>query len=122
MKKILGLVFGLLFVGTAHAALPSGYTELEYIQSSGTQYINTETVPSTGGYEFDVNVATINGGTSTIMGNQRTAMLYTILGNSIVLYQGSTNVEIATGLVPGVMNNVRLFGASNLSTMLQVGG
>lgn len=29
------------------SVLPSGYTELEYIQSSGTQYINTGIVPST---------------------------------------------------------------------------
>lgn len=29
------------------SVLPSGYTQLEYIQSSGTQYINTGVVPST---------------------------------------------------------------------------
>ena len=30
-----------------HAALPDGYTKLEYIESSGTQYINTGIVPKT---------------------------------------------------------------------------
>lgn len=34
-------------VGNTHTKLPAGYTELEYIQSSGTQYIDTEVVPST---------------------------------------------------------------------------
>lgn len=31
-------------------SLPSGYTELEYIQSSGTQYINTEYTPTYGAH------------------------------------------------------------------------
>ena len=34
-----------LGVGAANAALPSGYTQLLYIESSGTQYINTGVVP-----------------------------------------------------------------------------
>ena len=29
----------------AAGTLPSGYVELEYLESSGTQYINTEIVP-----------------------------------------------------------------------------
>lgn len=34
-----------LGAGAANAALPSGYTQLTYIESSGTQYINTGIVP-----------------------------------------------------------------------------
>jgi len=41
MRKILSLVLGLLWALPALAALPSGYTELEYIESTGTQYIDT---------------------------------------------------------------------------------
>ncbi|MBQ9540113.1 MAG: hypothetical protein IJU89_01670 [Alphaproteobacteria bacterium] len=41
MKKILSLILGLLWALPAYAALPSGYTQLEYIQSTGTQYIDT---------------------------------------------------------------------------------
>ena len=42
MKKLLFGVLGLLFaIPGWSATLPSGYTELEYIESTGTQYINT---------------------------------------------------------------------------------
>jgi len=41
----LALCVALGVVGAANAALPSGYTELDYIASSGTQYINTGIVP-----------------------------------------------------------------------------
>ena len=41
MRKILSLVLGLLWALPAFAALPSGYTQLEYIESTGTQYIDT---------------------------------------------------------------------------------
>ena len=34
------------FGGTEQRNLPSGYTELEYIQSTGTQYIDTGIVPT----------------------------------------------------------------------------
>ncbi len=47
MKKILVGIFGLFFTGGLWAAtLPAGYTELEYIESTGTQYINTDIVPT----------------------------------------------------------------------------
>ena len=42
MKKILLGLIGLLFAVPAVAAtLPAGYTELQYIESTGTQYIDT---------------------------------------------------------------------------------
>lgn len=37
---------GVFFAGPPRVSLPSGYKQLEYIQSSGTQYINTEFNPS----------------------------------------------------------------------------
>ena len=37
---------GVFLTGPSRATLPEGYTQLEYIQSSGTQYINTEFNPS----------------------------------------------------------------------------
>ncbi|MBQ7245179.1 MAG: hypothetical protein IJS34_02300 [Alphaproteobacteria bacterium] len=43
MRKLLLGLIGLLFAVPAVAAdLPAGYTELEYIESTGTQYIDTE--------------------------------------------------------------------------------
>ncbi len=45
MKKILFVLIGLLFAVPAVAAtLPAGYTELQYIESTGTQYIDTGVV------------------------------------------------------------------------------
>ena len=41
MKKILSLVLGLLWALPVWGALPSGYTELQYIESTGTQSIDT---------------------------------------------------------------------------------
>lgn len=37
---------GVFFTGPPRVSLPSGYKQLEYIQSNGTQYINTEFNPS----------------------------------------------------------------------------
>jgi len=45
MKRLLGLLCALLFsVPAMSANLPAGYTELEYIQSNGGQYIDTGVV------------------------------------------------------------------------------
>ena len=43
MKKLLSALLGIfgLFIVPAYAALPDGYTQLEYIESTGTQYIDT---------------------------------------------------------------------------------
>ena len=41
MKKLIACLFGLILSMPAFAALPSGYTELEYIEGTGTQYIDT---------------------------------------------------------------------------------
>ena len=40
-----GIVCAVVALGAEAGTLPSGYVELEYIESSGTQYINTEIVP-----------------------------------------------------------------------------
>lgn len=37
---------GVFFAGPPKVSLPSGYKQLEYIQSSGTQYIDTEFIPN----------------------------------------------------------------------------
>ncbi|MBQ7244808.1 MAG: hypothetical protein IJS34_00320 [Alphaproteobacteria bacterium] len=45
MKKFLFGILGLLFAVPAVAAtLPAGYTELEYIEGTGTQYITTDVI------------------------------------------------------------------------------
>ena len=44
-KLASGIVCAAVALGAEAGTLPSGYVELEYIESSGTQYINTEIVP-----------------------------------------------------------------------------
>ena len=51
IARNLGATFVALFafaIVPAFAALPAGYTELEYIESTGTQYIDTGIVPEAG--------------------------------------------------------------------------
>jgi len=36
--------------------LPAGYTQLEYIESTGTQYINTNIIPSSDGYHINTKM------------------------------------------------------------------
>ena len=44
-KLASGIVCAAVALGAEAGMLPSGYVELEYLESSGTQYINTEIVP-----------------------------------------------------------------------------
>ena len=44
-KLASGIVCAAVALGAEAGTLPSGYVELEYLESSGTQYINTEIVP-----------------------------------------------------------------------------
>ncbi|MFQ6759975.1 MAG: hypothetical protein ACLRFM_01045 [Alphaproteobacteria bacterium] len=65
MRKILCAmlgIIGLLFAVPAHATLPTGYTQLEYIESTGTQYIdlNTKTLLGTSNFQITTSVATTN--------------------------------------------------------------
>ena len=48
MKKFLIAIFGFVCAAYCHTAtaIPNGYTELEYIESTGTQYIDTGVAPS----------------------------------------------------------------------------
>ena len=49
MRKILSAALALVciwFATPSWGALPSGYTQLEYIESTGTQYIDTGIVPN----------------------------------------------------------------------------
>ncbi len=59
MRKILLGLVGVvcaLFAVPAHAALPGGYTELEYIESTGTQYLDLDTGTQTGVFKIIADV------------------------------------------------------------------
>ncbi len=55
MKKLLCAMLGLLFTIPSWA-LPAGYTELEYIESTGTQYIDTG-IFGTDGSSFEIRLS-----------------------------------------------------------------
>ncbi|MBP9999233.1 MAG: hypothetical protein KBT14_00880 [Proteobacteria bacterium] len=58
---IFACVFCAFFVSPVFATLPAGYTELEYIESTGTQYINTGVTGSTTlGLNIDYMYTTAN--------------------------------------------------------------
>ena len=51
-------------------SLPSGYKRLEYIQSTGTQYINTNVAPdNTTGYQIDFQLTEASANDLTLMGS-----------------------------------------------------
>ena len=58
MKKLLFGLLGILFLGTSWSAtLPAGYKELEYIESTGTQWIDTGIVGNTlVGMEYEFTI------------------------------------------------------------------
>ena len=56
MKKILSLILGLMWVLPVWGALPSGYTQLQYIESTGTQYIDTGVSSSDGNDTIRINI------------------------------------------------------------------
>ncbi|MCQ2581297.1 MAG: hypothetical protein MJ164_03985 [Alphaproteobacteria bacterium] len=73
MKKILFGLFclcNILFVETANATLPSDYTELEYIESTGTQYIDTGIIGKTGISAEAKFILTSLTATSALLGNR----------------------------------------------------
>ncbi len=72
MKKILCALLGMLLAGTSWSAtLPAGYTELEYIESTGTQYIDTGYKPSNN-TKIDMTVSFASVANGHIFGSRMT--------------------------------------------------
>lgn len=63
------------------AILPSGYTQLEYIQSSGTQYINTNYVPNNN-TRVVMNISTESENTAAFFGSR-----VATVGNSFIFWK-----------------------------------
>ena len=92
-------VYNINYVLNGGHILPSGYTQVEYIQSSGTQYIDTEITASNNGYKYDVTFIPRDA-TSTVIGNQfEDFFTYTQADGWIVLwvkYGGTLRIPIKT--------------------------
>ena len=89
------------FATPSWGALPTGYTQLEYIESTGTQYIDTGYTPTTAGYSANVKFMltgdTLNNqtiiGFNTVLSNVRERMSFGLNGTARVVFgygNGST--------------------------------
>lgn len=76
--------------------LPDGYTQVEYIQSSGTQYINTgitATNKTTAKYKFSLNAIKTYGPHILSGAEWFFPMFRTLAGSTFVAHRGGTYVE-----------------------------
>ena len=75
--------------------LPTEYQEVEYIQSSGTQYIDTGVV-ATSGFEIDIkiNIDTVTGSWAPILSAHELAAPYK---RNFIAYTSSKKMEIDAG-------------------------
>ena len=107
LQKIM-VVCCAIFFGIANAFsanLPSGYTELEYIESTGTQYIDTGIVGKSGvSVEAKFMLATDANG--SLFGNRQSdntrfwpAMWFKNSGSSVWQWNTTVNVDTVTGTV-----------------------
>ncbi|MCQ2580573.1 MAG: hypothetical protein MJ164_00150 [Alphaproteobacteria bacterium] len=78
-------VFCAFFISPVFASLPAGYTELEYIESTGTQWIGI-TISNTNFSKLEVNAKAVRTGSDVA-----TAILYG-LGSNVGTWTGATNV------------------------------
>lgn len=86
--------------GEIASVLPSGYTRLDYIESSGSQYINTGYKATSENYRIKCKFATTNDETSTVLfgGGASTDIVSALLQstNQVKFYVGSGSVSGAT--------------------------
>ena len=98
-----------IFVNTgASSTIPSGLVELEYIQSSGTQYINTGIIPD-GNTRVECKFVPLDTGTQAIFCGGRTAV-------------SGTNAYTNTMFYIGQAIRRDYFGASKTSTSTYASG
>ncbi len=74
-----------------YGRLPAGYTELEYIESTGTQYIDTGIVASSTDYEFTVKFMQPIIENASVLGNQFEDFLIWLRGGIIYVFPQSPN-------------------------------
>ena len=101
MRKILLGLIGLLFAVPAVAAtLPAGYTELEYIESTGTQWIDTGL--TRGKFVHDIAFTTVSN--YNLMGNAAGAGWY---WGQQRRYASGNGYELATNNITGMNSTER---------------
>lgn len=99
-------------MNNASSRLPSGYTELVYIQSSGTQYIDTEITDC---IKLVADIQFINTGSRALMGYGTASGQYFGISAKGYLELGSTNVSTVSGLERNIVTFELADGATTLT-------
>lgn len=89
-----GLNYVKLFGGTEQRNLPSGYTQVEYLESSGTQYIDTGVVPTK---NTKIEIRNIQKSTDTSFGVAGQLYAFNTGGNNYYSFGGAPNAGTFTG-------------------------
>ncbi len=100
MKKLLFALLGLIVSGSVYAALPDGYTQLEYIESNGSQYITMPAFPNASNIDVTVDVQHTTGTNEQIFFAPETdsiQYLYTISDQWRVWKSNKIGQNIGTG-------------------------
>lgn len=91
--------------------LPEGYTELEYIQSTGTQYIDTGFKPNNN-TRVDMKAAVVNTASTSVMFGTRHAanstMFYLLVGNGAVKSYYNTSSSVSFGITAYAKNDISM--------------
>ena len=95
-----------VFEGSKPSRLPEGYTEVEYIESSGTQYINTGVKPSTSlTFSIDFYISSLTSDTICFFGN------YAKIPSNYIQYRAFINKTL------WIAYNKQFFGFENPITV-----
>ena len=110
-----------VFADTACANLPSGYTQLEYIQSNGNQWINTGITSSGVGLKSEVQLQLTSSSTSemSIVGRKAGGGydVYFINGNTIGAYhETGQNAVVSLNYTTGTTYTITTEMTSNSIT------
>ena len=94
-------------------ALPSGYTRLEYIESTGTQYIDTGVIGSSNVRTVvDFKVDSLGSGTTFVFGSQGTdSVRYTLGMTSAGVFRSDYGTQLSSG--PSVSLEARYLADKN---------
>ncbi len=128
MKKLIACLFGLLFSIPASATLPSGYTEVEYVNMPAGSYLLTDVVPTYDGrIEMDFQTTTLSSGSVYLLGGRTQTygglfFVKTSAGVFMVDAFGNTSTDRYTSSVTAQNNTRYKFTFNNKVATLESGG
>ena len=85
------MMYNINYVINGGNILPAEYTQVEYLQSSGTQYIDTGIIASGTNYEYSVTFIP-RGALASVIGNQYEDFLTYTMGNYLKLYPSNVDM------------------------------